>query len=595
MANWSVHYTLLTQLIHNGILIPPRPPALGLALLIRHRLTALTPAQEEMAMAWARKFGTVYVEDTVFVANFMGDWSAALGIDPPLLADEVDFGPALDLVAAERAAKAALTREERSAAAAERKAQRLALQERFGHATVNGERVQLATYMTEPSSIFMGRGEHPLRGRWKAGATQRDVTLNLSPDAPRPAGEWAQIIWEPECLWVARWEDKLSGKLKYIWLSDAAPIKQEREALKFDQGTELGLNLDLIRARFRQDLSSSDPKVRMVATACYLIDALCLRVGDEKDPDEADTVGATTLRPEHVRLDRNGMAEFRFLGKDSVLWHKKIELPAAVRDNLAALIENARPSDPDGKHPTRDLPQIFPDISSRNVNSYLSQMLPGLSAKVFRTHHATQAVRQSLATSKVIAGDPEHTKREAAARANLAAAELCNHTKQVSTNWANRKRAMRENRQRAAARVDQIRQQLEEARADLERLNAEAQEHLAAAGEKELPNLRSRYRLKRERSRRRVDAAREKLRRARLALGRVESRNRLAADTRIWNLGTSLKSYIDPRVYHRWGRTVDFDVLHQYYPKALHRKYAWVSAAVEREDSGPTGEIGPEE
>ena len=48
----------------------------------------------------------------------------------------------------------------------------------------------------------------------------------------------------------------------------------------------------------------------MVATACYLIDALCLRVGDEKDPDEADTVGATTLRPEHITLHEDGSVEF---------------------------------------------------------------------------------------------------------------------------------------------------------------------------------------------------------------------------------------------------------------------------------------------
>jgi len=27
-----------------------------------------------------------------------------------------------------------------------------------------------------------------------------------------------------------------------------------------------------------------------------------MRVGDEKDPDEADTVGATTLRVEHVKI-----------------------------------------------------------------------------------------------------------------------------------------------------------------------------------------------------------------------------------------------------------------------------------------------------
>ncbi len=67
-------------------------------------------------------------------------------------------------------------------------------------------------------------------------------------------------------------------------------------------------------------------------------------MGDEKDEDEADTVGATTLRPEHVKLHDNGVAEFRFLGKDSVLWHKKLELPEAVQTSLRELKETARPS-----------------------------------------------------------------------------------------------------------------------------------------------------------------------------------------------------------------------------------------------------------
>ena len=83
----------------------------------------------------------------------------------------------------------------------------------------------------------------------------------------------------------------------------------------------------------------------MIATACYLIDALCLRVGDEKDPDEADTVGATTLRPEHITLHEDGTAEFEFLGKDSVLWHKKIQpRTGGARTACANCIDNARPS-----------------------------------------------------------------------------------------------------------------------------------------------------------------------------------------------------------------------------------------------------------
>ena len=288
---------MLKQLVHNGILIIKIPVPSHLELTIRGERRQLSHRQIEMAMAWAKKQGTPYVEDPTFVRNFMQDFSAELGISPPLTVDDVDFGPALKIVQAERAAKERLTREERKALAAQRKAKREELKEQYGYAIVDDEIAELGNYATEPSGIFMGRGRHPLRGRWKEGPRQSDVTLNLSPDASPPPGDWAEIVWQPESLWVARWKDKLSGKLKYVWLSDTAPVKQEREAAKFDQALNLHKNLAQVRAHIEQGLTDPNAKRRMVATACYLIDALCLRVGDEKDADEADTVGATTLRP----------------------------------------------------------------------------------------------------------------------------------------------------------------------------------------------------------------------------------------------------------------------------------------------------------
>lgn len=232
----------------------------------------------------------------------------------------------------------------------------------------------------------------------------------MSPDAPAVEGDWAEIVWQPQSLWVARWKDKLSGKLKYVWLSDTAPIKQEREARKFDRAIALDAQLAAVRARISEGLVDPSPRQRMIATACYLIDALCLRVGDEKDPDEADTVGATTLRPEHVTLNDDGTVAFKFLGKDSVQWHKVLEAPAVVRQNLAELIQHARPANSaqvsDKVSPTRDKPQLFPDVASRDVNAYLSGIQPGLTAKVFRTHHATTAVRESLAEAAIPPDQP---------------------------------------------------------------------------------------------------------------------------------------------------------------------------------------------
>ncbi len=562
---------MLTQLIHNGVVVPEPPTPLGLTLVIRGRPTPLTPPQEEMALAWARKHDTPYVQDPVFAQNFMADFSQALGLNEPLAADEVDWTPAIRVIEAERAARQRLTPEERKAQAAARKAQREALRETYGYAIVNGERVELANYVVEPSGIFMGRGQHPLRGRWKEGARQQDITLNLSPDAPRPPGLWAEIVWQPESLWVARWPDRLSGKLKYVWLSDTAPIKQEREAQKFDQAHELHAHLDAVRTRIESDLADPDPKRRMLATACYLIDALCLRVGDEKDEDEADTVGATTLRPEHVTLHPDGTAEFAFLGKDSVEWHKTLVLPPKVRQNLEELIRHARPPSANNNgSPSRDKPQIFPDISSRDVNAYLSDVLPGLTAKVFRTHHATIIVRDTLAGSGVAPDDPEYRKWEAASRANLAAAVLCNHTKKAPASWPQSQQRFQERLEKAEERVRACQAQVEAGQAALAAACAEAEEQAAAS-----PRTRARYEKMIARASRQLAQAEARLAQARLARDQLAAQADIAAQKRTWNLGTSLKSYIDPRVYHQWGQQVGYDVLERYYPQALRRRFAW--------------------
>jgi DNA topoisomerase-1 len=543
-----------------------------------------------MALAWARKQGTPYVEDPVFVDNFLTDFSAELEIDPPLTLAEVDFSQPIAVVQAEKAAKERMTKEERKALATQRKAAREALRAQYGFAIVNGEPAEIANYIAEPSGIFMGRGEHPLRGRWKEGARQSDITLNLSPDAPRPPGDWAEIVWQPESLWVARWKDKLSGKLKYVWLSDTVPIKQAREAEKFDQAIELHAELESVRAQIEEDLDAKSRRKRMIATACYLIDALCLRVGDEKDADEADTIGATTLRPEHVTLHPDGTAEFNFLGKDSVEWHKTITLPDPVRRNLEELIRHARPSS-NGQgnggdfSPTRDLPQLFPDVSSRSVNAYLSRLSPRLTAKVFRTHHATAAVQESLEGADVTAGDPEYLKWAAATEANFEAAVLCNHTKKYTGNWTARKARFEERLDKAHARVARYEARIEELTHKLANLQIEAREKIEAS---RIPVQRekreARYQKRIEAAKARVVKAHEMLERAQNAEGKIKVQMKVAGQKRTWNLGTSLKSYIDPRVYYRWGQQVEYNVLERYYPKGLRRKFAWARETSTRND-----------
>ena len=573
---------MLTQLIHKGVIVPDPPEYQKLHIKIDGKVIELTPIQEEMAYAWAKKKGTPYVEDLVFIRNFMSDFSRALGYEKPLKLDQVDFSELDARVAKEKALREAMTKEERKAAAAKRKELREQLKEMFGYAIADGERIELANYMTEPSGIFMGRGKHPLRGRWKQGARKKDVTLNLSPDAEIDPSEWKEVVWQPSSLWVARWEDKLSGKLKYIWLHDSSPIKQAREAQKFDKAIELNTKIEQVREHIARALENDNPKIRRIATACYLIDALCLRVGDEKDPDEADTVGATTLRPEHIKIHNDGIVEFRFLGKDSVLWHKKIALPEHVRTNLRELAENAQPSVSgrnNKKHPVYNKPQLFYDVSSRNVNAFLAEAMPGLSAKVFRTHHATHVVRESLENSNIKPEDPEYKKWEAATKANTHAAILCNHTKQAPKNWNERKKRYKEREKKARERIKKIQALHKALKQEVKTLKKEmAEKKKNAKNNEQKRKISVRYEKRIEGKLARIESTKIREEKAHIALGKIQAQMAIAMENRSWNLGTSQKSYIDPRVFHNWGLRVDYDVLERYYSKTLRLKFQWVKS-----------------
>jgi len=495
---------------HSGVLIPKPYEAKGFHIEIKGEKIALTPLQEEMAVAWIKKLGTDYVNDPVFRKNFFNDFLAALRMhDKNLEPEDFDFSEILRYVDRERQIKANLSKEEKKRQAQERKVMREANKEKYGYAIVDGIKTEAGNYTVEPPSIFMGRGEHPLRGKWKPYVGEKDIILNLSPDVPCPLGNWKEIVWQPDSMWIAKWDDPLRGNEKYIWLSDSSHVKQQKEIEKFDKAKDLAKKINELRAYILKNLQSIDIKTRKVATVSYLIDALKLRVGDEKDPDEADTVGATTLRPTHVMINSNNKVTFDFLGKDSVRWQKEIVLPNEVVNNLKAFISQAQADS-----------TIFEGIRSEQVNSFLSEIVQDLTAKVFRTYHASDVVKNSLEKANVSASEPLVVKKHVATMANLEAAVVCNHKRKPPKNWE----------ESLAKKID--------------RLNA-------------LKNSPKKTKSQAER----VEALKFK----------VEEMK----ETRDYNLGTSLKSYIDPRIYYSWGKSIDFD-WKIYYPKTLQNKFSWV-------------------
>jgi len=590
---------LMKQLIHNGILIP-KYEWKKLFILVKGKRVQLTPKQEEMAVAWVRKMETEYAKDAVFVRNFFEDFCNALGIKEKLRPKDFDFSEIINYLEKEKARRESLTKEERKRLREKRKAVREANKEKYGYAIVDGLRMEISNYIAEPSCIFMGRGKHPKRGKWKEGPSEEDVELNLSPDAPRPPGNWKRIIWKPDVMWIARWRDKLSGKMKYVWLSENSKLKQERDIEKFNKAIELHWNIEKIKKHIDENLNAEDLIRRKTATVCYLIDKLKIRVGDEKDPEEADTVGASTLRPEHIRFEKDGRVIFNFLGKDSVPHIFKVELPETVIRNLREFSANAKSA-------------IFEGVNSKRVSEFLDEVVTGLSAKVFRTYYASKAVEEKLESIPVKKDDPDYVKKYVAAIANLEAAKVCNHRRKIPKNWKaslqRRKGRLKEKIRKFRERERKIKERLKEKRERyVEKLRRyeekvelikkkldETQQQLAERKregkstktlKKKIRSLREKVKKQRELIRKLKIRYKEHSRRLQERLANLKQRERsviekaklqikLKMETKDYNLNTSLKSYIDPRIYYHWGKKVNFD-WKLYYPKSLQKKFSWI-------------------
>ncbi|MGI0003887.1 MAG: DNA topoisomerase I [Candidatus Nitrosotenuis sp.] len=503
---------------HNGIIFPPDYESKGITVKLKGRPQKLDLQQEEMIYQWAKKKDTPYVQDAVFQKNFVADFAATFnGKFNGLGISEIDFSVANKLVDREKDSKLIMTKEEKKSLAQKRKELREKMKGIYGKAILDRNEVEVANYMAEPPGIFIGRGDHPMRGKWKTKITHKDVTLNLGKEAKVPPGNWGKIVHEHDSMWLACWTDILSEKIKYVWLADTAGLKQDRDKAKYDKAAKLGKEIKKVEEKIISAMKDKDPRISKIATACYLIYRTSMRVGDEKDPDEADTVGATTLRKEHVKLDDTGI-HFDFLGKDSVRWEETI--PAlgndqTLYDNIKKLVSNKKPSD-----------EIFDGITSRHVNEFLSGVVKGLTAKVFRTYLATTEVKKYLSDKVNVQSKSENEKLYIAKMANLQAAIMCNHKRTIPKNFD---------------------LTLEKKRETLKKLKG-----TAAKTDKQKERLKERE---------------EKLKLA------IE----LQEKTRDYNLGTSLRNYIDPRVVKAWTDEVKAD-WEKLYTTSLQRKFLWVKS-----------------
>ncbi|MFC8520627.1 DNA topoisomerase IB [Streptomyces sp. NPDC057257] len=216
-----------------------------------------------------------------------------------------------------------------------------------------------------------------------------------------------------------------AGRRQYLY----HPLFRERqEAAKHDHVLAVAENLPRLRERVTADLALRGLcHDRVLGCATRLLDLGFFRVGNESYTKDNETYGLTTLRREHVSC-RRGAVCFTYVGKNAK------EISRTLVDEPACTATRAllRRSD--------DGPRLFAywqrrawnDVHADDLNEYLRDASGAdLTAKDFRTWHATVLAAVALAVSAPAADGSATARKRAVRRAVREVADYLGNTPAV--------------------------------------------------------------------------------------------------------------------------------------------------------------------
>ena len=502
---------------------PPYEP-MGISLGYDGKNIFLTPKEEQIVVFYAKRLisennGGVtdkLTQNNVFNTNFWTDFKTYL--TPAHLSIFKDFAKIVwkDAIAKiETSKEDGLTAEE----IREKKILNEEKKKRYGFAILDGRREKVGNFTVEPVSIFLGRGKNPKLGRIKREIVPEDVTLNIGENDPIPEApsghRWGGIVHDHKAVWLAKWKDTLSGDIKYVHFSDEGRFKGESDIEKYEKARKLQRHIDAVREKYMVDASSNNIVKKQLGTVLWLMDNYGVRVGGEKEKDEADTVGATTLRVQHIKLEAPDKVIFDFLGKDSIRFYKELTAPTKIYKNFVDLLKGKKGNE-----------QIFDSISSRSVNIYMKEFDKTFIAKAFRTRLGSFIMYNALQKVKIPTGSSKPQIKAMFNKANSKVAEVLNHTRTVSL--------------KDKDSVKKEEEKLKELKKELKQKKKDGGS--TAAIEK------------------RIDA----------------TSTRIASKTDVMAvaINTSLKNYIDPRLVVAWAKTNNVEPS-DIYTSSLVKKFQW--------------------
>ncbi len=235
-----------------------------------------------------------------------------------------------------------------------------------------------------------------------------------------PAYEEVWICMDPRGHLQATGRDA-RGRKQYRYHPEWRSI---RDDAKFDRMTTFAEALPRLRRRVARDLALDGlPRDKVLAVVISVLDATCVRVGNEEYARDNKSFGLTTLRNRHVSFVRDGRATLNFRGKGGV--------PHEVLIDDKRIVKIMRRCQ---ELPGQLLFQYITDdgqrapIDSGQVNDYLRDAMgDDFTAKDFRTWAATLHAIQLLARTPVPAEATERAlKSEIVSVVKQVAAKLRN-------------------------------------------------------------------------------------------------------------------------------------------------------------------------
>lgn len=513
---------------HNGVIFQPPYERRNVPITCNKKDIILNDDAEETIFLYAKYIDSEYAKSSTFNKNFWNDWKKILKSDEEKqiknLAD-CDFTKITKKLNDEKEQKL----KEREEIKKNKKDDKQEKDEKniYSVAIVDGIEQPVANYVMEPIGIFLGRGKNPNLGKIKKRIIPEDITINIGKDAPIPKlpefyknNKWGKIVHNKNVEWLASFHDTITKKVKYVWLSHQSHFKSQSDSSKFEMARKLKKKIKKIREANDENMRSKDIKLKQIATSFYFVDKLALRIGNEKKEDTADTVGVTSLRSEHVTLLPNNTIELDFLGKDSVRYHNKTVVDKQVYDNVKEFKSNKNPHD-----------QLFDKINSSDVNKYLQSFMKDLTAKLFRTYHASHVFQKEL--NKIMnkfspnEKDKKWTSTEILdeyTKANIKVAQLMNHQKNITKT------------DKGTEKIDEM----------IKKLKNKLKKTTKDSSKATIKEKIQKYKAKKE----------------------------LKKSLKNISLGTSKINYIDPRITIAFMKKYDLPI-EKVFPKTLQTKFKW--------------------